>query len=72
MDGHNQVQLTMIQCNARFLHVALTARAGDEEVRKINIRENNDGSVAPHSFELRRHSILRSGNHTFEYLGFGP
>ena len=22
--------------------------------------------------ELRRHSILRSGNHTFEYLGFGP
>ena len=22
--------------------------------------------------ELRRPSILRSGNHTFEYVGFGP
>ena len=50
----------------------LTARSGDEETRKINIRENNDGTVAPIPVELRRHSILRSGNHTFEYLGFGP
>ena len=52
--------------------VSLTARAGDEETRKMNIRENNDGTVAPIPCELRRHSILRSGNHTFEYLGFGP
>ena len=50
----------------------LTARAGDEETRKIKIRENNDGTVAPINVEFRRHSILRSGNHTFEYLGFGP
>ena len=58
--------------NRELSDVELTARAGDEEVRKINIRENNDGSVAPIPVEFRRHSILRSGNHTFEYLGFGP
>ena len=58
--------------NERLSSVSLTARSGDEETRKINIRENNDGTVAPIPVELRRHSILRSGNHTFEYLGFGP
>ena len=58
--------------NKRLSNVQLTARAGDEETRKINIRENNDGTVAPINVEFRRHSILRSGNHTFEYLGFGP
>ena len=58
--------------NGRLSNVELTARAGDEETRKINIRQNNDGTVAPINVEFRRHSILRSGNHTFEYLGFGP
>jgi hypothetical protein len=58
--------------NKRLSNVELTARSGDEESRKINIRENNDGTVAPIPVEFRRHSILRSGNHTFEYLGFGP
>jgi len=58
--------------NGRLSNVELTARAGDEEVRKIKIRQNNDGTVAPIAVEFRRHSILRSGNHTFEYLGFGP
>ena len=58
--------------NKRLSNIELTARAGDEETRKINIRENNDGTVAPINVEFRRHSILRSGNHTFEYLGFGP
>jgi hypothetical protein len=58
--------------NKRLSSISLTARAGDEETRKINVRENNDGTVAPIPVELRRHSILRSGNHTFEYLGFGP
>ena len=51
--------------------VPLVARAGDEETRKINIQQDNDGPVTI-PVELRRHSILRSGNHTFEYLGFGP
>ena len=58
--------------NNRLSNIELTARAGDEETRKINIRENNDSTVAPINVEFRRHSILRSGNHTFEYLGFGP
>ena len=58
--------------NNRLSGVELTARAGDEETRKINIRETNDGNVSPINVEFRRHSILRSGNHTFEYLGFGP
>ena len=58
--------------NEELSDIEFTARAGDEETRKINIRENNDGSVAPIPIEFRRHSILRSGNHTFEYLGFGP
>ena len=52
-------------------NVLITARAGDEESRKINIRENAGVNV-PIAVEFRRHSILRSGNHTFEYLGFGP
>ena len=56
----------------RLSNIELTARSGDEETRKINIRQNNDGTVAPINVEFRRHSILRSGNHTFEYLGFGP
>ena len=58
--------------NKRLSGVRLTAQAGEEEVRKINIREDNTGTVAPINVEFRRHSILRSGNHTFEYLGFGP
>ena len=58
--------------NKRLSNIELTARAGDEETRKIQIRSNNDGTVAPINVEFRRHSILRSGNHTFEYLGFGP
>ncbi|AFD02648.1 putative short tail fiber [Synechococcus phage S-MbCM6] len=58
--------------NKRLSGVQLTSRYGDEEVRKIPVRENVDGTVAPVPVELRRHSIMRSGNHTFEYLGFGP
>ncbi|ADO97307.1 tail fiber protein [Synechococcus phage S-SM1] len=58
--------------NNRLSSVELTARAGDEETRKIAVRETNDGDVSPINVEFRRHSILRSGNHTFEYLGFGP
>ena len=58
--------------NKRLSNIELTARSGDEEERSIKIRQNNDGTVAPINVEFRRHSILRSGNHTFEYLGFGP
>lgn len=39
----------------------------DEETRKFNLVSNETKDV-----ELRRPSTVRSGNHTFEYLGFGP
>ena len=58
--------------NSRLSNIRITSRAGDEETRKINIRQDAQSAVAPIPVELRRHSILRSGNHTFEYLGFGP
>ena len=43
------------------------------EGRVIAIRGNNDYPTQDKIYvELRRPSIARSGNHTFEYLGFGP
>ena len=50
----------------------LTARLGDAEARKIPLKVDTDGNTVPIQVELRRHSIQRSGNHTFEYTGFGP
>ena len=43
------------------------------EGRRIAIRGNNEYPTQDKIYvELRRSSIARSGNHTFEYLGFGP
>ena len=52
--------------------ISLEARDGeatevDKNERMIPV--NNTGGTQT---ELRRPSILRSGNHTFEYVGFGP
>ena len=48
------------------------AVAGAED-RKIPIKGTNDYPTDSRFYvELRRPSIARSGNHTFEYLGFGP
>ena len=48
------------------------ATSGSED-RKIPIFGNqNTPSASKLYVELRRPSIARSGNHTFEYLGFGP
>ena len=58
--------------NQSLSGTVITARTGDAETRKIPVKVNADSSTAPVLVELRRHSILRSGNHTFEYLGFGP
>jgi hypothetical protein len=58
--------------NQSLSGTVITARTGDAETRKIPVKVNADSSTAPILVELRRHSILRSGNHTFEYLGFGP
>jgi len=49
-----------------------TASAGSEG-RKIPISGNSLFPLEQRLYvELRRPSIARSGNHTFEYLGFGP
>ena len=48
------------------------ASAGSES-RKISISGNSPYPTEGKLYvELRRPSIARSGNHTFEYLGFGP
>ena len=52
----------------------ITLEARDGESAEVDINErmipvNNTGGTQT---ELRRPSILRSGNHTFEYVGFGP
>jgi len=48
------------------------AASGSED-RKIRISGNEVSEDAQKLYvELRRPSIARSGNHTFEYLGFGP
>jgi hypothetical protein len=50
----------------------LTAVLGDAETRKIPLKVDTDSNVVPIPVEIRRHSIQRSGNHTFEYTGYGP
>jgi len=57
---------------AQTNYISLEARDGDaSEVDKTlrMVQVNSTGGTAT---ELRRPSILRSGNHTFEYVGFGP
>ena len=52
--------------------ISLEARDGETsevDKNKRMIPVNNTGGTQT---ELRRPSILRSGNHTFEYVGFGP
>ena len=47
--------------------------ASGSENRKIPISGNSEFPLEQKLYvELRRPSIARSGNHTFEYLGFGP
>jgi len=56
---------------------AITAKEGGasagSESRKIPVSGESDFPTEQRLYvELRRPSIARSGNHTFEYLGFGP
>lgn len=50
--------------------VTLQSGNGNAESRKIPI--NPASEVSSFDVELRRPSTIRSGNHTFEYVGFGP
>ena len=50
--------------------VNLESRSGGGEVRKVVLNPTRE--VDSIDVELRRPSTIRSGNHTFEYVGFGP
>ena len=50
--------------------VTIQSGDGDGEIRKIDINPTRSGDT--YAIELRRPSTIRSGNHTFEYVGFGP
>ena len=52
--------------------ITLEARDGEAEELDRDLRMIPVNSTGGTETELRRPSILRSGNHTFEYVGFGP
>jgi hypothetical protein len=70
LETRNNLNYTTLQNT--LSGTTVTSRVGDAETRKIPLKVVQGGEVVPIEVELRRHSILRSGNHTFEYLGFGP
>ena len=53
-------------------YITLEARDGETSEVDKNKRMIPVNSTGGTQTELRRPSILRSGNHTFEYVGFGP
>ena len=53
-------------------YITLEARDGDANEVDLSLRMVPVNSTGGTATELRRPSILRSGNHTFEYVGFGP
>jgi len=53
-------------------YITLEARDGDAEELDLTLRMIPLNASGGTNLELRRPSILRSGNHTFEYVGFGP
>jgi len=52
-------------------YITLEARDGEAEELDLALRMV-PVAPSPTDTELRRPSILRSGNHTFEYVGYGP
>ncbi len=53
-------------------YITLEARDGDAVELDLNLRMIPLNATGGTDLEVRRPSILRSGNHTFEYVGFGP
>ena len=53
-------------------YITLEARDGDAEEINLALRMIPLNATGGTDLEVRRPSILRSGNHTFEYVGFGP
>ena len=53
-------------------YITLEARDGDAVELDLSLRMIPLNATGGTDLEVRRPSILRSGNHTFEYVGFGP
>ena len=53
-------------------YITLEARDGDAQELDLSLRMIALNATGGTDLEVRRPSILRSGNHTFEYVGFGP
>ena len=53
-----------------LINTNMQSGLGSGEVRKIPINPRRPTDTI--NVELRRPSTIRSGNHTFEYVGFGP
>ena len=66
----NDVYPNSIDGSSGATTVTLQSGNGNAESRKISI--NPASQVSSFDVELRRPSTIRSGNHTFEYVGFGP
>ena len=67
---YHKVNLNNLDGTHQEIDVNLMSTSGDGEVRKVTINPTREGDVF--EVELRRPSTIRSGNHTFEYVGFGP
>jgi hypothetical protein len=66
----HRVNLNNLDGTHQEILVNLASTSGDGEVRKVPINPTREGDSF--EVELRRPSTIRSGNHTFEYVGFGP
>lgn len=66
----HKVTLNNIDGTRQEYDVNLASTTGSGEVRKISINPTREADG--YEVELRRPSTIRSGNHTFEYVGFGP
>ena len=67
---HRDVANPIDGSNNDIVLTNLAAKSGSAEVRKIDLNPGEPGWTL--QVELRRPSTIRSGNHTFEYVGFGP
>ena len=67
---HRDVANPIDGSNNDVILTNLAAKSGSAEVRKIDLNPGEPGWTL--QVELRRPSTIRSGNHTFEYVGFGP
>ena len=67
---HRDVVNPIDGSNNDIVLTSAASKNGSAEVRKIDLNPGESGWTL--QVELRRPSTIRSGNHTFEYVGFGP